>query len=177
MVAGSKDEELDPKHRGEDQPSPIWPEGQDMVTQQSAANEMFRQNSEKLNTSRAQEASQEKPAPENRHHGSTNDLKQEHAEAVNREAKEPERNVGERELHFVKDGPRPNRAALKEEHAEAAREGAPEGGQRQQETGERELKFVKDKDREQEPARDAPSKPENTLHFVKDRNRGPDIGR
>lgn len=193
MAAGTKDDEPDPDHPdGSSEPS-VWPESQDMVTQQSAANEQFKQHSEQLNANRAQgsEQTQDTPSPERQNRGSYNDLKQEHAEAVNRKAEEPKRDTGEQQLLFVKDAGRPNRAALKQEHTEAAREEPSEKSKQRSGEGEQKaLHFVKDgprpdraklkrEDAERSPGPEErkPEEPNRTLHFVKDRNRGPDLGR
>jgi hypothetical protein len=191
MAAGTKDDEPDPEHPDGPSELSVWPESQDMVTQQSAANEQFKQHSEQLNANRAPDAALDAPKPEHQNRGSYNDLKQEHAEAVNRKTEEPKRDTGEQQLHFVKDAGRPNRASLKQEHADAAREEPGEKSKQRSGEGEQKaLHFVKDgprpdraklkredAERSPKPEERKQEEPTRALHFVKDRNRGPDLGR
>lgn len=100
-----------------------WPEGADMVSQQGAANRMFRQNSERLqqeNENKRETQSQEQsPSDElvfakDRGRGNYNELKRDQANATGLEATQAEerrqdRDTDEDELTFVKDSSRESR--------------------------------------------------------------------
>jgi hypothetical protein len=191
MVAGNKDDELDADRPDEPTQPSAWPESQDMVSQQEAANKLFKEHSEQLNANRAQAQEQMQGSPESHPHGPYNDLKQEHAEAVYRETEEPQRATAEEQLQFVKEAGRPNRAVLKQEHADTAREESGEKSKQRSGEGEQKtLHFVKDgprpdraklkreeSERGPEPEEQKQGEPTRTLHFVKDRKPGHDLGR
>jgi len=197
----------DPNEPGHTQPPDkadgptIWPESAGMAAQQSAANEMFKRNSERLqqaHENQSQTVTQEQPEPgkqglsvaDDHGDGNYNDLKLEHAEATGRESGgdvAQDNSIGEHDLVFVKDAGRGNYSSLKQEQAADTPE---------QESGEHELTFVKDAGRQnyaaltQEHAaaegseREQPAEkseetdsPDKQLTFVKDQNhdlsRGP----
>ena len=179
----------------------IWPESANLPAQQSAANEMFRRNSERLqqtHENQSQTVTQEQPKPgkqglsaaDDHGDGNYNDLKLEHAEATGRESGDEiaqDNGIGEHDLVFVKDAGRGNYSSLKQEQAADTPE---------QESGEHELTFVKDAGRQnyaaltqEHAAAEGPEReqsaekseetdsPDKQLTFVKDQNhdlsRGP----
>ena len=162
--------------------STLWPDRADMVSQQSAANQVFRQNSERLQ--QASEAKRDAQLSEQSHAGSDEltfvkgsgrgnygVLKKEHFDAIQKHnaAQEQElgQSTGEQELSFPKEASRRNYGVLKQEDVDriTGNDQTPEQG-----AGEDELTFVKDSGREndadvkQEPA----GATENELTFVKD---------
>jgi len=109
----------------------------------SAANEMFRRNSERLQETSRTRANPHPTKSLNRfprfaarrrsRAGHYNDLKLEHADAIGRESDDGqtnERDTGERELTFVKDAGRENHASLKQEQSVADTQ------EQEQETGD-----------------------------------------
>jgi len=127
-----------------------WPESSRMDVQQDAANQMFRQNSERLRQ----------------------------AAAVTRETQSQEQPAsGPRELSFAKDRGRGNYNELKQEHAKATGRDAPNGQGKQHDSGERELSFAKDSARGKyaELKQEQANATGKELSFVKDRN--PDLSR
>lgn len=183
MAADPNDNDLtkdDPAKR-KDRPPQIWPESQDMVSQQTAANEMFKRHSEKLQEWQAakhevaapknQEPEKQEPdqpgptgTDANRTHGRDfTELKVMAAEAVFHETEGEEhetqgksgesgqQEIGSRPLAFVKDG------ELRYKR---------ETEVQKQESGSKP---------EQEDAEPKPHEPNRKLLFVKDR--GPDLSR
>jgi|GEM_PF-1973958 len=183
MAADPNDNDLtkdDPAKR-KDRPPQIWPESQDMVSQQTAANEMFKRHSEKLQEWQA--AKREVEAPKNQlpekqepdqpsptiaddahsQHYDFTELKVMAAEAVFRETEGEEREtqgksgesgqqeIGSRPLVFVKDGELRYKREIEEQ---------------KQESGSKP---------EQKDAEPKPHEPNRKLLFVKDR--GPDLSR
>lgn len=188
--AGDERMAADPNEPGQTQPPDkagaptLWPESAGMAAQQSAANEMFRKNSERLQEAgenKSQSASNEEPEidsqdlppAEDHAQGHYNDLKLEHADATGRESDDGqtnERETGERELTFVKDAGRGNHASLKQEQSAA------DTPEQEQETGERKLTFVKDGERgNAAEQKEEPTTPGKSLSFVKDHE--PDLSR
>ena len=122
----------------------------DFVAQQTLANQMFRQNSERL---------------------------QKGAEAKLQSQQREQPASGERTLKFAKDRERGNYNELKQQHSGGAEVGS--AGAKTQDAGERKLKFAKDgPDRSQASQKQDQAKGTGKeLSFAKDRNIDPSRGR
>jgi hypothetical protein len=184
---GQAEDEIDDKPQAA-QSSDLWPESASMPAQQSAANEMFRQNSERLQQAANKELAQQsepeqqhEPSPAEENPGNYSQLKQEHADITNDQALESENTQGadDPEIPMPENASHINYADLKQDHADIASQEVETDPKREQESGDRELRFVKDDERSKEESleQEHPEEPGDQMRFVKDRSQGLDHSR